>query len=185
MRRAVFLDRDGTLIEGEGYLGDPDGVRAIPGVQDALAELAAHGWLRIVVTNQSGVARGYFRADDYEAVAHRVDETVGPLDAQYACFHLEEGSVAPWNVACGCRKPLPGLIERAAREHDVDLAQSILVGDDLRDLQAARAAGVDAVLVRTGKGARNEPRLAAAGLGDVRVADSLVDVARALVGSAS
>ena len=80
-RRAVFLDRDGTLIAGEGYLGDPRGVRALPGVREALAALAAAGWLRIVVTNQSGVARGLFTPADYEAVATAVDAAVGPLDA--------------------------------------------------------------------------------------------------------
>lgn len=180
MRPAVFLDRDGTLIEGEGYLGDPDGVVPIEGVREALALLRDRGWLRIVVSNQSGVARGYFTPDDYEAVTRAVDAAVGPLDAYYACFHLTDGDVAPWNVACDCRKPKPGMIERAAREHDVDLARSVLVGDDLRDLEAARAAGVEPVLVRTGKGARNAPRLAAAGLGDVRVVGSLGDLAASL-----
>ena len=176
MRPAVFLDRDGTLIEGEGYLGDPGGVRPIPGVRDALRTLADRGWLRVVVTNQSGVARGYFTPDDYAAVTRAVDAEVGPLDAYYACFHLADGVVAPWNVACACRKPLPGMIEQAAAEHGVDLSRSVLVGDDLRDLEAARAAGVEPILVRTGKGPRMESQLAAAGLADVRVVDSLPDL---------
>jgi D-glycero-D-manno-heptose 1,7-bisphosphate phosphatase len=185
VRPAVFLDRDGTLIEGEGYLGDPELVRAIPGAREAVALMAERGYLRIVVTNQSGVARGYFTADDYELVAAATDAAVGPLDAQYACFHLAEGTVAPWNSACACRKPLPGLLTAAAREWDVDLSRSVLVGDDLRDLQAAVAAGVEPVLVRTGKGARNEPLLAEAGLAGVRVVDSVLDVARALPSTAA
>lgn len=180
MRPAVFLDRDGTLIEGEGYLGDPGGVHPVPGAREALHLLGERGWLRIVVTNQSGVARGYFTPDDYAAVTRRIDETIGPLDAHYACFHLPEGKVAPWSVACTCRKPAPGMIERAAREHGVDLSRSVLAGDDLRDLQAARAAGVEPVLVRTGKGARNEARLAEAGFAGVRVVDTLLDLARDL-----
>jgi D-glycero-D-manno-heptose 1,7-bisphosphate phosphatase len=180
VRPAVFLDRDGTLIEGEGYLGDPAGVRAIPGARDAVRLIEERGYLRIVVTNQSGVARGYFSDADYAAVAAATAHAVGPFDAQYACFHLAEGSVAPWNVACDCRKPLPGLITRAAAEWDVDLARSVLVGDDLRDLHAAVAAGVEPILVRTGKGARNEPLLAESGLAGARVVDSLLDVARAL-----
>ncbi len=178
--RAVFLDRDGTLIEGEGYLGDPAGVRAIPGAREAVSLAAERGWLRLVVTNQSGVARGYFSTDDYAAVESAVEAAVGPLDGSYACFHLPAGSVAPWNVACDCRKPLPGMLLRAAAEWDVDLAGSLLAGDDLRDLEAGRAAGVTPVLVRTGKGARNEPRLAEAGLGDVRVVDSVLDLVRDL-----
>ncbi len=180
VKRAVFLDRDGTLIEGEGYLGDPAGVRAIPNVGEALRTLGERGWLRLVVTNQSGVARGYFGADDYAAVTRAVDAAVGPLDGYYACFHLPEGSVAPWNCVCTCRKPLPGLIEQAAREHGVDLAASVLIGDDVRDLEAARAAGVEPVLVRTGKGRRSEAKLVAAGLDGVRVIDSLLDYARSL-----
>ena len=180
MRPAVFLDRDGTLIEGEGYLGDPEGVRPIAGVRAALRTMAERGWLRIVVTNQSGVARGFFTPEDYAAVTRAVDATVGPLDAYYACFHLPDGVVAPWNVACECRKPSPGMIEQAAEEHGVDLSRSVLVGDDLRDLEAARAAGVEPILVRTGKGPRTELRLAAAGLADVRVVDSLLEMASAL-----
>jgi len=180
VRAAVFLDRDGTLIEGEGYLGDPAGVRAITGAREAVRLMAERGYLRIVVTNQSGVARGYFDEDAYASVAAATDTAVGPLDAQYACFHLAEGSVAPWNSACACRKPLPGLILGAAREWDIDLARSVLVGDDLRDLQAAVAAGVEPILVRTGKGARNEALLADAGLGGTRVVDSVVDVAHSL-----
>ncbi len=180
VRAAVFLDRDGTLIEGEGYLGDPAGVRAIPGVRDALGALGARGWLRIVVTNQSGVARGLFTAGDYDAVTRAVDRAVGPLDGYYACFHLAGGGVSPWNVPCDCRKPLPGLIVRAARELGVDVARSVLVGDDLRDLSAARAAGVEPVLVRTGKGARNERLLALKGLAGVRVFDSVVEFAATL-----
>jgi len=180
VRPAVFLDRDGTLIEGEGYLGDPAGVHAIPGAREAVRLMSERGYLCIVVTNQSGVARGFFSEDEYTVVAEATDAAVGPLDAQYACFHLPEGRVAPWNSPCGCRKPLPGLLTGAAREWDVDLSRSVLVGDALRDLQAAVAAGVEPVLVRTGKGARNEPLLRDAGLADARVVDSLLDVARAL-----
>ncbi len=179
-RPAVFLDRDGTLIAGLGYLGDPEGVEPLPGVLEALEELGAKGWLRIVVTNQSGVARGYFTEDDYHAVEQRVAELLPGIDASYACFHLPDGSVKPWNVTCTCRKPLPGMLHTAALLHGLDLAGSVLLGDDLRDLHAARAAGVRPVLVRTGKGAGNEARLADAGLADAEVVDDVAAFARAI-----
>lgn len=179
-RPAVFLDRDGTLIDGLGYLGDPDGVVPLPGVRRALEDLGEKGWLRIVVTNQSGVARGYFTEDAYHAVEERVAELLPGIDASYACFHLPEGDVPPWNVVCSCRKPLPGMLRSAARLHDIDLAGSVLVGDDLRDLQAAVAAGVRPVLVRTGKGTATEGRLAAAGLHGVEIVDDLLAFARSV-----
>lgn len=179
-RPAVFLDRDGTLIAGLGYLGDPDGVKPLPGVREALEDLGEKGWLRIVVTNQSGVARGYFSEADYHAVEQRVAELLPGIDASYACFHLPDGSVEPWNAVCTCRKPLPGMLLTAAQMHRIDLTGSVLLGDDLRDLEAARAAGVRAVLVRTGKGAGNEARLVEAGLGDVEVFDDVAAFARTL-----
>jgi len=182
-RPAVFLDRDGTLLDQDGYLGDPAGVRAFPGVCEALEEIAAKGWLRLVATNQSGVARGLFTVADYRAVERATADAVGGVDGSFACFHLppeDGGVVEPWNVACPCRKPLPGLLLRAAAERGVDLARSVLVGDDLRDLQAARAAGVLPVLVRTGKGRDAESRLVAAGLDDVQVVDDVAGLAARL-----
>lgn len=173
MRAAVFLDRDGTLIEGLGYLGDPDGVRAIPGVRQAFERLRRLGYVRVVATNQSGVARGYFSWRDYAAVDRAVEERVGRAEATYAAFCHPEQTSLPWGRESHWRKPAAGMLERAALDLELDLGASYLVGDDLRDLQAARAAGVRPVLVRTGKGAGNEARLAAAGLGDASVHDDL------------
>lgn len=180
LRPAVFLDRDGTLIEGEGYLGDPAAVRPLPGAAEAVALLGDKGWARVVVTNQSGVARGYFSADDYRAVERRVLELIPGIDATYVCFHLPDGAVEPFARACDCRKPKPGMLLDAAGALALDLSASVLAGDDLRDLAAARACGVRPVLVRTGKGARNEQRLAAEGFADVDVFADLLALARSL-----
>ena len=182
-RPAVFLDRDGTLIDNAGYLGEAAAVRALPGVAEAVQALRARGWPCIVATNQSGVARGLFTVEEYREVERATAAAVGGVDASYACFHLpreDGGEVAPFDVPCGCRKPLPGLLLAVAERHDVDLARSVFVGDDVRDADAAIAAGVEPLLVRTGKGVRSEQTLAAAGRGDVRVFDDLAAVADAL-----
>jgi D-glycero-D-manno-heptose 1,7-bisphosphate phosphatase len=182
-RSAVFLDRDGTLIDNQGYLGDAERVRALPGATEALQVFGRLGCLRVVVTNQSGVARGLFDEHDYTAVTARVAHALPGIDATYACFHLPQGTVPPWNVVCDCRKPAPGLVLRAAHDFGLsaaDLARSHFVGDDVRDLEAARAAGVRPVLVRTGKGVQTELHLASVGLSDVPVHDDVLAFARVL-----
>jgi D-glycero-D-manno-heptose 1,7-bisphosphate phosphatase len=180
MRRAVFLDRDGTLIEDVGYLSDPARVVVVPGAVEALSEMRRKGWLVVVVTNQSGVARGMFTVADFERVNARAAELLGGFDAVYACFHLPEGKVAEWSRACACRKPLPGLVHEAARERGIDLVRSVGAGDSLRDVRAFRAAGVRAVLVRTGGVGATEQELASAGLRDVEVLDGLLPLAESL-----
>jgi len=177
VRRAVFVDRDGTLIEDFGYLGDPDGVREIRGAREGLHALREAGYAIVVVTNQSGVARGVFRESDFRAVMESTEHLLGPFDAVYACFHLPEGTVAPWNRECDCRKPLPGMILRAAEDLGIDLAASVGVGDSIRDIAAYRAAGVRPFLVRTGNGRENAPLLAWQGFPDVEVVDDLREVA--------
>ncbi len=173
--RAVFLDRDGTLLDQDGYLGDPAGVRLLPGAAAALAALGRAGWLRVVVTNQSGPARGMFPGERIRAVETAVLAAVraagGDLDATYTCLHLPGAPVALYDIECECRKPRPGLLLRAAAERGIDLASSVAAGDDLRDLEAGRAAGVRAsVLVRTGKGRSVERKAREAGLADAVLA---------------
>lgn len=142
-RPAAFLDRDGTIIEDKGFLGDPGGVRILPTVVDALKLFAAHGYATVVVTNQSGVARGYFD----EATVHVVNGEVSrvlagdgvALDGWYHCPHYDEG--------CDCRKPAPGMIVRAAADHALDVARSAVVGDRGSDIELAHALGIPGVLV--------------------------------------
>lgn len=140
--RAVLFDRDGTLIEDVPYNGEPDKVRPLPGAADVLTALRAHGLKVGVVTNQSGVARGVLSEADVASVNARVEELLGPIDTWQVCLHGPDDG-------CGCRKPAPGLVERAAAELGVDPAECVVVGDIGADVDAARAAGARAVLIPT------------------------------------
>ena len=144
---AIFLDRDGTLIEDPGYLSRPEQVRLHPGAPAAISAVNAHGWLAVVVTNQSGIARGLLTEDQYAATARRLEELLARagarLDGQYHCPHLPE-ITGP----CECRKPGTLLYRRAAEDLGIDLARSWWIGDAPRDvLPAAALGGAGAVLV--------------------------------------
>ena len=179
-RRAVFLDRDGTLLATDDHLGDPGLVALVPGAAAALKALGDAGWARIVVSNQSGVARRLFTEEQYRLVEAAflgaIRAAGGDLEAILVCHHLPEAADTRWAKDCDCRKPRPGMILRAAAEHGVDLRRSVLVGDALRDLDAGRNAGVGAcVLVRTGKGRASEGMALGMGLADA-VLDSVADL---------
>ncbi len=143
MKPAVFLDRDGTIIEDSGFISDPAAVRVLPTVVDALRMLADHGYATIVVSNQSGVARGYFGDDAVQAVNAEIVRQLGSdgvaIDAWYWCSHYDTG--------CNCRKPEPGMIERALREHPIALEGSAMVGDRGSDIELAHRVGIPSVLV--------------------------------------
>src|SRR5688572_16880009 len=166
-RRCVFLDRDGVINEEIEYLHDPDRVVLLGGAAEAIAALNRAGVAVVVVTNQAGIARGMYTERELAAVTARLDELVGGaggrLDATYFCPHHPEAGVGGYQVACRCRKPAPGMLERAAAELGLDLARSVIVGDKGTDLEAGRAAGCAAVLVRSGHGAREEAQLASSG----------------------
>lgn len=153
--RAIFLDRDGTLIHDPGYLGEPDGVVLFPEVGDTLRALAAAGFALFVCTNQSGIARGKYTVAQYERVAHRLDELLAAegvkLRATYYCPYHPEGTVPPFAVDHDDRKPAPGMWLRAAREHGVDLARSYSLGDGERDVVAGRRAGTTSILLAAGR----------------------------------
>jgi D-glycero-D-manno-heptose 1,7-bisphosphate phosphatase len=153
-RGAVFLDKDGTLVEDVPYNVDPAHIRLTPGAAEGLRRLHAAGYPLFVVSNQSGVARGYFPEAALAVVEGRLRELLHEAGVElagfYYCPHHPEGIVAEYAVACDCRKPAPGLIERAAREHGLDLARSWFVGDILDDVQAGRAAGCKTVLLDNG-----------------------------------
>jgi D-glycero-D-manno-heptose 1,7-bisphosphate phosphatase len=168
-RPAVFLDRDGTLNREVDYLADPEAFELLPGVGPALVRLAEARFALVVVTNQSGVARGLLDEETLARVHARMHADLAAfgvtLDGVEWCpHHPEFGS-----PGCDCRKPSPGMILRAARRLDLDLPASWVVGDALRDLRAGEAAGTRSVLVRTGKG-RIEERDAPPG---TRVVDDL------------
>jgi histidinol-phosphate phosphatase family protein len=168
-RGAVFLDRDGTLVVERGYLSDPGDLELLPGVPAALAALHGAGYALVVISNQSGVGRGLFPLSRvYQAMARlrRLLREHGiELDAVYFCPHRPEGG-------CDCRKPRPGLLERAADDLVLDLARSFMVGDKLIDPEAGRRAGAHGLLLRTGYGRDEERRLEEGG---VAAPDGVVD----------
>lgn len=155
-RRAVLLDRDGVINTEVDYLWRPEDLAFVPGVPQALAALQAAGWALVVVTNQSGIARGYYGEDDYQRLtAHLRDRLAAEagvtLDAVLHCPHLPDAAVAAYRRDCDCRKPAPGLLLQAQRALGLDLAASVMVGDKGSDLAAGRAAGVGRqVLVESG-----------------------------------
>lgn len=151
---AVFLDKDGTLIEDVPYNVDVERIRFYPEVPDALAQLQAHGFLLVVVSNQPGIAHGYFDAAAVEATGAAVRTELArwgvSLAGFYYCPHHPEGVIPDYAIACDCRKPLAGMLLRAVRELDVDLSASWMVGDILNDVEAGNRAGCRTVLVDRG-----------------------------------
>jgi D-glycero-D-manno-heptose 1,7-bisphosphate phosphatase len=145
-KRAAFLDRDGVINADHGYVHRADQFELLPGVADALRRLSHAGVLLIVITNQSGIARGLFTESQYDALTRHMcsrlaDEGV-QLHAVYHCPHLPDAAVPLYRQQCNCRKPGPGMILRAIAEHGIDPSRSLLVGDKPSDIQAGRAAGV-------------------------------------------
>lgn len=180
MRPAVFLDRDGTLIEETGFLDRLERVIFFPWSVDAVRLLNRAGFAVIVVTNQSGVARGYFDEAHVAEVHRHIDEQLragGAVVEQFAyCPHHPEGAVEAYRIDCECRKPRPGLLRAAADTCSLDLTRSFVVGDRWSDVQVAHAVGARGILVRTGYGrsALAEP---AAGTQADLVAENLIEAA--------
>lgn len=155
-RPVVFLDRDGTINEDVGYLSDPDGLVLIPGSAGAVRRLNEAGVTVVVVSNQSGVGRGYYTDTDVEAVNRRLvlllGEAGASVDALYWCSHHPD-------QGCECRKPGTGLVARAVDELQIDVAGSYVVGDKVSDLELAANIGARGVLVLTGKGTAEAEKL--------------------------
>lgn len=183
--RAVFLDRDGTIIEETEYLSRREEVRILPGAARAILELNHRGYLAVVVTNQSAVARGLLSPADLEQIHQFLGGQLAAqgarVDAFYYCPHHPDAVDPQFRVRCECRKPQPGMVLRAAAELDISLDASYLIGDRLRDMEAGHRAGCRSVLVRTGYGRREEalfPRLKEAAASSERpdhVADDVLE----------
>jgi D-glycero-D-manno-heptose 1,7-bisphosphate phosphatase len=155
-QRAVFIDRDGTISEEVGYINHVSRFQLFPYTAEAIKHLNANGWLAIVITNQAGVARGYFAEEMIEAVHGKMMDELSSqgsrIDAIYYCAHHPSVGEPPYLLDCDCRKPKPGLINRAAAEFDIDLARSWIVGDRYSDVELASNAGVKSMLVLSGYG---------------------------------
>lgn len=154
--RAVFFDRDGTINEDPGYLDDPARVALLPGAADAIGTLNRHGIKAVVVTNQSGVGRGFFTEETARAINERIEEKLNEngarLDGIYYCPHRPD-------QRCGCRKPAIGLVLLAAVEHGIDLERSYVVGDKGSDIELATNINAKGVLVLTGYGVEQRSTL--------------------------
>ncbi len=142
-RPAVFLDRDGTLIEDKGFLGDPAGVEILPTVVDALKLLASHDYATIVISNQSGIARGLLDDEQVRTVNAEIGRQLAgdglAIDGWYWCPHYDDG--------CDCRKPAPALLHQAVREHDLTLAGSAMIGDRGSDVELGQRVGIAGIAV--------------------------------------
>jgi D-glycero-D-manno-heptose 1,7-bisphosphate phosphatase len=158
--RAVFLDRDGTIIEEVGYLDRPERVEFFPWTTDAIRVLNRAGLAVVLVSNQSGIARGFFTEAVVDDVHHRISEMLAAggarIDAYYYCPHHPDGKVPGLARVCDCRKPARGLVDRAVTEFGIDPERSFVVGDRWLDIGLARTVGAKAVLVRTGYGDSEE-----------------------------
>lgn len=144
--KAVFLDRDGTLNVDVAYLYEIEKFQWIPGAKEALKFLVDNGYTLFVVTNQSGVARGYFPEEKvhelHAFIQNELAEVGVKIEKFYYCPHLPDGPIAKYAIECECRKPKPGMILQACQEYDIDKSQSFLIGDGKRDVEAAEAAGI-------------------------------------------
>jgi D-glycero-D-manno-heptose 1,7-bisphosphate phosphatase len=155
-RPALFMDRDGTISEEVGYVNHPSRFRLFGYTAEAVKLLNDNGWLAIVVTNQAGVARGYFSEEMivqiHDHVRQELENESARLDAVYYCAHHPSVGEPPYRLDCDCRKPKPGLIQRAAADFEIDLERSWMVGDRYGDVELARNAGLHAAFVLSGYG---------------------------------
>ncbi|MGA2150846.1 MAG: D-glycero-beta-D-manno-heptose 1,7-bisphosphate 7-phosphatase [Geobacteraceae bacterium] len=180
-RRAVFLDRDGTINVEREFLHRPAEFEFIPGAPQAIRLLNDAGFLVIVVTNQSGVARGYYDESAIIRLHRHLDAELASIgaaiDGYYFCPHHPAYSTGSHGKSCGCRKPQAGMLLKAANDFSLDLASSYLIGDKLADVEAGLNAGCRPILVRTGYGAAESAKLPA----DIPVYDDLLTAVRAII----
>jgi len=182
-RPAVFLDRDGTVNVEVHYLSQPEQVELLPTVAATIAMLNARQIPVVVVTNQAGIGRGYFPETRLAAIHDRLSEILAGhkahLDGVYYCPHHPSEGLGKYKTACLCRKPLPGMLEIAAREHGIDLTRSLMIGDRESDLQAGANAGCRSALVRTGYGQETSAMVDLKRVNGIGVFDTLSDAVAA------
>ena len=188
LKPAVFMDRDGTISEEVGYVNHVSRYRVFPYAAEAVRALNEAGWLAVLVTNQAGVARGYFAEEMIGRVHGVLEEELkkggARLDSIYYCPHHPSVGEPPYRFDCDCRKPRPGLIRRAAEDLGIDLARSWMVGDRYSDTELARNAGVRAAFVLSGygRGEHEHQSLAWKRRPDL-VAENLLEAVRAIISS--
>ena len=180
MRPAVFLDRDGTVLEEAGYLDRLERLVFFPFAIDAIRLLNRGGFAVVIITNQSGIGRGLYEESFVHEAHAVVDERVraggGRIDGYYYCPHHPNAEIERYRQQCDCRKPGPGMLRQASADLDLDLARSFTVGDKWTDVQAGVAAGANGILVRTGYG-RSSERSSRRPIEPITVADDVIAAA--------
>lgn len=161
MKRAVFLDRDGVIVEDSNYVYRTDQLRLIPGSAEAIKLLNENCFLTIIVTNQAGVAKGYFTERDIMLFNNSMKEMLiehgAHIDAIYYCPHHPDAKIEKYKINCYCRKPKPGMLEEAEKDFNIDIKQSFMIGDKLSDVNAGKYVGCRTIMVLTGYG-KYEPK---------------------------
>ena len=182
--KACFLDRDGVLIEERNYISSPSEAEIFPETIQALKILRKNGFKIIVITNQGGVAKGYYKEESIFDVHKEIDRQLAKaklkIDKYYYCPHHPEGMVKKYSVACRCRKPAPGLILDAVKDFNIDLSKSFLIGDKVSDIEAAQNAGCSAILVETGHG---QEHVSNARIKNIIVTKNILEAVKLFTGS--
>ena len=183
-KRAVFLDRDGTINVEKGYVHKAEEFELIQGVPEALRLLRENGFILVVITNQSGVARGYYPMEAVHRLHRHMDQELArrgaAVDAYYVCPHHPDGDVREYAKVCECRKPMAGMLMEAARDHSINLASSYMIGDKPSDIEAGLKAGCRSLCVASGHGADGQPAESTG----VPCFRNLLEAARAIVSEA-
>ncbi|MBM2841251.1 MAG: gmhB 3 [Bacteroidetes bacterium] len=178
-RIGVFLDRDGTLNDEASYIRTPDELQLIPGAGEAVRRLNERGIITCVISNQSGVARGYLTEKDLVPIHERLERELarsgGKVDRIYYCPHHPTEGRPPYNIACDCRKPMTGMLRKGMDEFNLDIEQSFVVGDSVVDMQAGNTMKVRTVLVLTGYGVTAQQQCATANIHVDHVAPTIVE----------
>lgn len=185
MRQAIFFDRDGTLLVETGYLSHPSLVRPYHFTAEALRLAKEAGFFLVVVTNQSGIARGFIKEDELEAIHERMNrllaEDGAAVDAIYYCPHHPMGMLHEYCAHCECRKPDTGMGQKAITQHGIDPARSYVIGDKVTDFLFGRNLGATPCLVRTGYGDSESERLIQLGLEEADVFDNVLEATKYIV----
>ncbi len=183
MNKAVFMDRDGTIVEDVGYMNSPEQIKFIPGSIEAIKMLNQAGYKVVVITNQAGVARRLITEDMLQTIDKTLHKWIlnggAHLDGIYYCPHHPEHGLYPYRQICECRKPHTGLIKRAHRDLNIDLSQSFMIGDKATDVEAGKRAGTKTILVLTGRGKNEKEMLKEK---PDHIAENLLDAVKRVLG---
>ena len=182
MKKAVFLDRDGTINKEMNYLKYPDQIELIPGSVEGIKLLNENDFTVVVITNQSGVARGIIDEEKLPLIKDRLcyllEKKGAKIDGYYCCPHYPDGKIEKYALKCDCRKPKPGMLRRAAEDLDINLKESYVVGDKPCDIELGQNVGAVSIMVRTGYG---EPEAESYEVSPDYTADNLFDAAQWII----